>query len=407
MENTPFSDPTAIKELNLTNRKFEYADRIKQLPPYLFAAIDSMKAEVEARGIDVIDLGVGDPDMPTPAHIVSRLQQAAVKVENHQYPSYVGMLSYRQAVSDWFARRFGVRFDPAREVVSLIGSKEGIAHMPLAFVNPGEYVLVPDPGYPVYSVATSFAGGIPYLMPLKEENGFLPVLDAIPAEIAARAKLMFINYPNNPTGATADHEFFARVVEFAAKNHIIVCHDAAYTEMAYDGYRPLSFLEVPGAREIGIEFHSLSKTYNMTGWRVGFAIGNQDLVSGLGKVKTNIDSGVFQAVQEAAIAALSSDQHCVMEMNEIYRKRRDLMVEFLRQAGFTLNSPKATFYLWINNPKGMTSALVSAMLLEKAGVLVTPGNGFGASGEGYFRISLTVPEARLNEAGERIVRALA
>ncbi|MBN2706895.1 MAG: LL-diaminopimelate aminotransferase [Deltaproteobacteria bacterium] len=391
----------------MTNRKFEYADRIKQLPPYLFAAIDAMKAEVEARGTDVIDLGVGDPDMPTPAHIVGRLQQAATKVENHQYPSYVGMLAYRQAVSDWFARRFGVRFDPAREVVSLIGSKEGIAHMPLAFVNPGDYVLVPDPGYPVYSVATSFAGGVPYLMPLKAENGFLPALDAIPAEIAAKARLMFINYPNNPTGATADHDFFARVVEFVAKNHIIVCHDAAYTEMAYDGYRPLSFLEVPGAREVGIEFHSLSKTYNMTGWRIGFAIGNPDLVSGLGKVKTNIDSGVFQAVQEAAISALSSDQQCVMEMNEIYRQRRDLMVGFLRKAGFTLNSPQATFYLWIKNPKGMTSSQVSAMFLEKAGVVVTPGNGFGASGEGYFRISLTVPEARLNEAGERIVRALA
>lgn len=384
----------------------EYAERIKRLPPYLFAAIDAKKAEVQSRGVDVIDLGVGDPDMPTPAHIVASLQVAAAKAENHQYPSYVGMLSYRKAATDWFARRFGVEFDPATEVVSMIGSKEGIAHMPLAFVDPGDYVLVPDPGYPVYAIATTFAGGIPYEMPLKVENGFLPDLDAIPAEIAAKAKLMFINYPNNPTGAIADYDFFVKVVEFAARYNIIVCHDSAYTELAYDGCKPLSFLEVPGAKEVGIEFHSLSKTYNMTGWRIGFAIGNAKLVQGLGKVKTNIDSGAFQAIQEAAITALSSDQQCVREMCDIYRKRRDLMVSFLTRAGFTLTSPKATFYLWINNPEGMTSAQVSAMFLEKAGVVVTPGNGFGDAGEGYFRISLTVSEDRLNEAGERIVKVL-
>ncbi len=387
--------------------KIEFAERIKRLPPYLFAAIDAKKAEVQAQGVDVIDLGVGDPDMPTPAHIVAALQQAAARPENHQYPSYVGMLSFRQAATEWFSRRFGVGFDPATEVVSLIGSKEGIAHMPLAFVDPGDYVLVPDPGYPVYAIATTFAGGLPWKMPLKAENGFLPDLDAIPAEIAQKAKLLFINYPNNPTGAVADEDFFLKVIEFAARYNVIVCHDAAYTEMAYDGYKPLSFLEVPGAREVGIEFHSLSKTYNMTGWRIGFAIGNPELVAGLGKVKTNIDSGAFQAIQEAAISALSSDQLCVREMCEIYRKRRDLMVSFLTRAGFTLKAPQATFYLWINNPAGMTSAEVSTMFLEKAGVVVTPGNGFGDAGEGYFRISLTVPEARLNEAGERIVKALA
>lgn len=389
------------KKLNV-----EYADRIKQLPPYLFAAIDAKKAAVQAQGVDVIDLGVGDPDMPTPAHIVQSLQQAATSAVNHQYPSYVGMLSFREAAADWFARRFGVTFDPATEVLSLIGSKEGIAHVPLAFVDPGDYVLVPDPGYPVYAIATSFAGGTPYMMPLKAENGFLPDLDAIPEDVARKAKLMFINYPNNPTGAVADSDFYLKVVEFAARYNIIVCHDAAYTEMAYDGYKPLSFLEVPGAREVGIEFHSLSKTYNMTGWRIGFAIGNPELVAGLGKVKTNIDSGAFQAIQEAAITALSADQQCVREMSDIYRKRRDLMVSFLTQAGFTLASPKATFYLWINNPQGMTSAEVSTMFLEKAGVVVTPGNGFGDAGEGYFRISLTVPEDRLNEAGKRIVKVL-
>ncbi|MCK5682184.1 LL-diaminopimelate aminotransferase, partial [bacterium] len=358
------------------------------------------------RGVDVIDLGVGDPDMPTPAHIVESLKAASEKAENHQYPSYVGMLSYRKAATDWFSRRFGVEFDPATEVVSMIGSKEGIAHMPLAFVDPGDYVLVPDPGYPVYAIATSFAGGQPYNMPLKVENGFLPDLDAIPADVAKKAKLMFINYPNNPTGATADYDFFVKVVEFAARYNIIVCHDSAYTELAYDGCKPLSFLEVPGARDVGIEFHSLSKTYNMTGWRIGFAIGNSKIVQGLGKVKTNIDSGAFQAIQEAAITALSSDQQCVKEMCEIYRKRRDLMVSFLTKAGFTLTSPEATFYLWIDNPKGMTSSEVSTMFLEKAGVVVTPGSGFGDAGEGYFRISLTVPEARLNEAGERIVKVL-
>ncbi len=384
----------------------KFAERIEKLPPYLFAAIDAKKAEVQARGVDVIDLGVGDPDMPTPAHIVATLQKAAEKKENHRYPSYVGMPSFRKAAADWFSGRFGVDFDPASEVVSLIGSKEGIAHMPLAFVDPGDYVLVPDPGYPVYAIATTFAGGTPWKMPLKAENGFLPDYDAIPAEVAEKARLLFINYPNNPTGAVADEAFFLKTIEFAARHNIIVCHDAAYTEIAYDGYCPLSFLEVPGAREVGIEFHSLSKTYNMTGWRIGFAIGNPELVAGLGKVKTNIDSGAFQAVQEAAITALSADQQCVREMCEIYRGRRDLMVSFLTRAGFTLRSPQATFYLWIDNPAGMTSAEVSAMFLEKAGVVVTPGNGFGAAGEGYFRISLTVPEARLNEAGERIVKAL-
>jgi len=384
----------------------EYAERIKQLPPYLFAAIDAKKAEVQAQGVDVIDLGVGDPDMPTPAHIVASLKIAAEKPENHQYPSYVGMLSFRQAAAGWFGRRFGVEFDPATEVVSMIGSKEGIAHMPLAFVDPGDYVLVPDPGYPVYAIATTFAGGTPYKMPLKAENGFLPDLDAIPAEIAAKSKLMFINYPNNPTGAVADYDFFAKVVEFAARYNVIVCHDSAYTELAYDDCKPMSFLEVPGAKEVGIEFHSLSKTYNMTGWRIGFAIGNAKIVQGLGKVKTNIDSGAFQAIQEAAITALSSDQQCVREMCEIYRKRRDMMVDFLKKAGFTLTAPKATFYLWIDNPAGMTSAEVSTMFLEKAGVVVTPGSGFGDAGEGYFRISLTVPESRLNEAGERIVKVL-
>ncbi len=383
-----------------------YAERINTLPPYLFAAIDQKKAEVRARGIDIIDLGVGDPDLPTPAHIVRALQQAAAKKENHQYPSYVGMPSFREAAAQWLNRRFEIDCDPAAEILSLIGSKEGIAHIPLAFVNPGDYVLVPDPGYPVYAVATGFAGGFVHKMPLLEENGFLPDLQAIPEDIADRAKLMFINYPNNPTGAVADQNFFEQVIIFARRHNIIVCHDAAYTELAYNDYRPLSFLQVPGAKEVGIEFHSLSKTYNMTGWRIGFAAGNAEVVNGLGKVKTNIDSGAFQAIQEAAIVALSADQHCVVELCRIYQLRQKMMVNALKKAGFTLSVPKATFYLWIKNPVGMDSAGVAAMLLEQTGVVVTPGNGFGDSGEGYFRISLTVPEARLQEAGERIIKAI-
>ncbi|MBN2233181.1 MAG: LL-diaminopimelate aminotransferase [Deltaproteobacteria bacterium] len=384
-----------------------YADRIQQLPPYLFAAIDKKKAEVRARGMEIIDLGVGDPDLPTPGHIVASLQTAAARPEHHRYPSYVGMPGFRAAAADWFRRRFDVTLDPATEMLSLIGSKEGVAHFPLAFVNPGDYVLVPDPGYPVYGVATSFAGGIPYRMPLKEENGFLPDFDAIPADILDRAAMMFLNYPNNPTGAVADEAFFVRAIAVARRHNIIVCHDAAYSELAYDGYRPLSFLQVPGAREVGIELHSLSKTYNMTGWRIGFAAGNAAIVNGLGKVKTNIDSGAFEAVQAAAITALSADQQCVTDMCEIYRRRRDVMIPALRAAGFTLEAPKATFYLWIRNPEGMDSATLAAMLIEKTGVVVTPGSGFGAAGEGYFRISLTVPEARLLEAGERIRAALA
>ncbi|MBN2333085.1 MAG: LL-diaminopimelate aminotransferase [Deltaproteobacteria bacterium] len=383
-----------------------YAERINQLPPYLFAAIDKKKAEVRAKGVDIIDLGVGDPDLPTPGHIVSAMQQAVLRKEHHRYPSYAGMPAFREAAAQWCRRRFNIALDPASEVLSLIGSKEGIAHMPLAYVNPGDYVLVPDPGYPVYAVATAFAGGIPYAMPLLEENNFLPDLQRIPAEVAEKAKLLFINYPNNPTGAIAGREFFEEVIAFARQYNIIVCHDAAYTEVAYDGYRPLSFLQIPGAMEVGIEFHSLSKTYNMTGWRIGFAAGNARAINGLGKVKTNIDSGAFQAVQEAAIIALSADQQCVAELSSLYRQRRDFMVDSLRKAGFTVASPKATFYLWIKNPSGMDSASVATMLLEQTGVVVTPGSGFGASGEGFFRISLTVPEERLQEAGDRIVKVI-
>ena len=380
----------------------EYAGRIKTLPPYLFAAIDEMKHKAIARGVDIINLGIGDPDLPTPAPIVERLQQAAADPKHHQYPSYEGMLSFRTAVADWYRRRFGVLLDPASEVLTLIGSKEGIGHIPLAFVDPGDIVLVPSPGYPVYPVGTAFAGGVAYIMPLLKHNGFLPDLTAIPKDMAKRAKLMFINSPNNPTSVVAGKDFFKRVVAFAQEHQIIVCHDAAYSEIYYDGQRPASFLEVDGAKEVGIEFHSLSKTYNMTGWRIGFAVGNKAVLTGLGKVKSNLDSGVFQAVQEAGITALKLDDHVTDDLRQIYQARRDVLVPGLRKLGLEVEMPPAAFYVWVTAPKGYTSASCTAHLLEKAGVVTTPGNGFGQPGEGYIRMTVTTSKERLAEAVERI-----
>jgi LL-diaminopimelate aminotransferase len=320
---------------------------------------------------------------------------------NHRYPSYSGMNDLKDAVSKWFERRFGVKVSPETQVISLIGSKEGLAHLPLAFIDPGDVALIPSPAYPVYHIATMFAGGDSFFMPLKKENSFLPDLEAIPSDVIRHAKLMFLNYPNNPTSAVADRGFFERVVEFAKKNHIMVAHDASYTEMAFDGYRPPSLLEVDGAKDVGLEFHSLSKTYNMTGWRIGYAVGNQVLIEGLGAVKSNIDSGVFQAIQVAAVKALTHDQSCVKEMVEVYTRRRDVMVNGLKEVGFEVESPKATFYLWIKTPKGYTSAQFATKLLEK-GVVITPGNGFGEPGEGYVRIALTQKRSRLDEAIQRM-----
>jgi LL-diaminopimelate aminotransferase len=382
--------------------KIEQADRLKALPPYLFAELDRMKAEVAARGLDIISLGVGDPDLPTPPHIIDRLKKAVDNPAHHQYPSYEGMPSFREAVADWYGRRFGVKLDPTSEVVSLIGSKEGIAHTPLAFINPGDVVLCPDPAYPVYEIGTLFAGGEVHLMPLLEENGYLPDLSAIRADVAARAKLMFLNYPNNPTAACAGADFFKEVVEFAAAHNILVCHDAAYTEIYYDDEAPTSFLEVPGAMDVGIEFHSLSKTYNMTGWRIGSVAGNAEAVTALGRIKTNIDSGIFQAIQEAGIEAISADQAPVAELRGIYQARRDLCCEILNGMGFTFQVPKAAFYLWIKTPEGISSADFCGRVLQETGVVLTPGNGFGKYGEGYFRISMTVGEDKLKEALGRL-----
>ncbi|MDD3182501.1 MAG: LL-diaminopimelate aminotransferase [Alphaproteobacteria bacterium] len=381
---------------------FSKAQRLQALPPYLFKEIDRLKAEVMAKGVDVINLGVGDPDQPTPAFIVEALQEAATKPEHHQYPAYSGMGAFRKSAAAWCKRRFDLDLDPSTEVVTLIGSKEGIAHFPLAFINPGDVALVPTPAYPVYHSATLFAGGTSHFMPLLAENKFLPDLNAIPVDIAQKAKILFINYPNNPTGATADGAFYEKIVAFAKKYNIIVAHDAAYSEMGYDGYRPMSFLEVPGARDIGVEFHSLSKTFNMTGWRLGFAIGNAEILDGLGQVKANIDSGAFNAVQEAGIAALESDQSSITAMQKLYEERRDVLVEGLREMGLTVTSPKATFYVWCQTPKGMTSAAFTALLLQQAGVVTTPGSGFGEPGEGYIRFALTVSKERLATAVERM-----
>jgi LL-diaminopimelate aminotransferase len=380
----------------------EFAKRLSGLPPYLFAEIDKVKDEMRRKGVDLISLGIGDPDIPTPPHIVKALQSAAEKILNHQYPPYEGTLSFRTAVAQWYQRRFGVRLDPATEVMSLIGSKEGIGHLPLAFINPGDVVLVPDPGYPVYHAGTLFAGGESAVMPLYASNGFLPDLKKISPEQARRAKLMFINYPNNPTAAVAPKAFFEEVVEFAQCHNIIVCHDAAYSEVAFDGYRPLSFLEVDGAREVGIEMHSLSKTYNMTGWRIGFAVGNAQILAGLATIKTNLDSGVFMAVQDAAIAALSGPDECVEDMRHIYQRRQDIAVAGLNEIGLHAERPRATFYLWVPVPPKYTSSELTTRMIREAGVVPTPGIGFGVYGEGFIRLSLTVDDQRLREAIERL-----
>jgi len=380
----------------------EKARRIKELPPYIFAEIDRRKREALARGVDLIDLGIGDPDIPTSSKVVEKLKEAADNPVNHQYPSSAGLPEFREAVAKWYQKRFSVKLDPQKEVISLIGSKEAIANMAVAFVDPGDLVLVASPGYPVYHIGTLFNGGKNFFLPLTKENQFLPDLEAIPLEVARRAKLLWINYPNNPTAAVADKDFFARLVEFAHSYNVIICHDAAYTEMGFDGYRPLSFLEVDGAKEVGIEFHSLSKTFNMTGWRVGMAVGHRDLVGGLAQVKSNVDSGIFQAVQEAAIEALRLGDEIVKPSREIYQERRDILVSGLQAAGFECERPRATFYVWVPVPKGMTSAQFTTKLLDEVGIVTTPGNGFGEAGEGYVRFTLCVDKQRLREVTERV-----
>jgi len=384
--------------------KFELSERIRKLPPYLFAEIDRKKQEKIDQGVDVIDLGVGDPDMPTPEPIIEAAKKALEKPENHKYPSYVGMIAFREAVARWYKRRFGVDLDPSDEVITLIGSKEGIAHFPLAFIDKGDVVICPDPAYPVYAIGTLFAGGEVYKVPLKEEKAFLPDLQSIPEDVVKRAKIIWINYPNNPTSAKATRDFYTELVNWAKKNNIIIASDFAYSEIYTGEEKPISIFEIEGAKDVAIEFHSLSKTYNMTGWRIGMAVGNRELVSALGKVKTNIDSGQFQAVQEAGITALELGDDVVDGIRKIYRERRKAMEEALESVGLEIYRSEFTFYLWVKVPEGFTSAQFVAKLLDEAGIVCTPGNGFGEYGEGYFRISLTVPTDRLLEAAERISR---
>jgi LL-diaminopimelate aminotransferase len=372
-----------------------YAARMDNLPPYLFARIDEMKADRQKKGIDIIDLGVGDPDLPTPPHIVASLCKAAQDPANHHYPSYAGMPAYRSAVADWYKQRFGVSLDDGREVLALMGSKDGITHIGEAFVNPGDYVLAPSPGYPGYYTTALFSEGRVHEMPLLRENNFLPLLENIPRNVIKSARLMFINYPNNPTAAVAPASFYREVVDFAADHRIFVVSDNPYSEIAFDGYRAPSFLETRGAMEVGVEMHSLSKTYNMTGWRIGMAVGNAGILAGLGRVKTNVDSGVFNAVQYAAITALAGPQDSVKDACTIYQERRNVLVSGLRDLGFEVPAPKATFYIWLPVDDCMSFA---AALLNRAGIVVTPGIGFGSAGEGYVRFAITRPVERIREA---------
>ncbi len=385
-------------------KDIETPDRLKKLPPYLFAEIDRTKRELIAQGKDVIDLGVGDPDLPTPAFIIDALNEAAKNPANHRYALDQGMPELRRAIAAWYKKRFQVSLDPDLEVLPLIGSKEGIGHIPLALINPGDVVLVPDPGYPVYKSGTWFAGGEPVLMPLLEENQYLPDFGSIPEDVLQKTKLMFLNYPNNPTAACVEKKFFEEAAAFAKEHGIIICHDAAYTEIAYDGYQAPSFLQVDGAKEIGIEFHSLSKTFNMTGWRIGFACGNAKVIQLLGKVKANLDSGIFQAIQWAGIKALNDGAQAVKENCKIFEHRRNILVDGLNELGWKIQKPKASFYVWAPVPPGSTSQELAARFLKEANLVVTPGNGFGPNGEGYFRMSLTMKETRLEEAVQRIKR---
>lgn len=381
---------------------FKLSKKIQALPPYLFLEIDKAKRQARAQGRDVIDLGIGDPDQPTPKYIIEALYRAALDPANHRYALDQGMPVLRRAIEGWYRRRFNVNLNPDTEILPLIGSKEGLAHFPLAFLGQGDYSLVPDPCYPPYKGGTILTGAKPYLMPLREENAFLPDLKKIPASVVRKAKIIYVNYPNNPTSAIADKSFYQELIGFAHKNKLIIISDLAYSEICFDGYRPRSLLEFDGARQVAIEFHSLSKTFNMTGWRVGWASGNEKLIAALAKVKSNIDSGIFSAVQLAAIAALGGSGEHIEHMCTLYQERRDLLIRGLSFLGWQANNPKATFYLWIKTPEAKGSIKFAADLLDKANIVVTPGVGFGKYGEGYIRMALTVNRERIREALDRL-----
>ncbi len=377
-------------------------NRIANIPKYLFAEIDKKKAAAIAKGVDIIDLSIGDPDQPTPKYIVDAMKKALDDPSTHNYPPYEGIKAFRKAVADWYKKRFNVDLDTDSEVMSLIGSKEGIAHILFALLDPGDISLVPDPSYPVYKMGTLLAGGVPYFMPLTKENGFLPDLKSIPVEVIKKAKLMFINYPNNPTSAIATDAFLEETVAFCKKNDIVLCSDLAYSEVTFGDYVAKSILEIPGAKDITIEFHSLSKTFNMTGWRIGMAVGNADVMKALAVVKTNIDSGAFKAIQFAAIEALKGSLDFTKKMNTVYEKRMRVLVDGLNSLGWKLDYSKATFYIWAAVPGGYTSASFCAELLEKCGVLIVPGSGYGGTGEGYVRFCITADEKRIAEAIKRM-----
>ncbi len=391
----------------MTNLSHAAAARMSRLPPYLFAQIEKKIEEKRAAGVDVISLGIGDPDRPTPDVVISALAEHAARPDTHRYPSNRGRASFRESMARFYEDRFGVTLDPETEIIPALGAKEAILNINLAFIDPEDVVLASDPGYPVYTNGPLLAGGEPVPMPLLPELGFEPDLDAIPEDVRRRAKLMYLNYPNNPTGAVVEGDLFERVVEFARSNDIVVVHDNAYSELTYDGYTAPSFLATPGAKDVGIEVFSLSKSYNMTGWRSGAVVGNPDLVSIYWQLKTNVDSGMFEAVQEASVAVLDSDQESVREMCDLYAGRRDTLVAALRAMGLDVEAPKGTIYIWTRVPEGETSASFTEKVLEEAGVVISPGSAFGPSGEGFVRMSLTLPDDRLNEAADRISKLVA
>lgn len=381
---------------------FSKSQRLQQLPPYLFVEIDKAKRAAIAAGKDVINLGIGDPDQPTPKFIIEAMHQAIEKPANHRYPFDEGVPQFRRQAADWMNQRFGVELDADKQVITLIGSKEGLAKLPLAVVNPGDVVLVPQPAYPVYSAASTFAGGQVHFMPLSRDSGWLPDLEAIPQAVAAKARLMFLNYPNNPTAAIASLAFYEKAVAFAKRHDIVICQDAAYSEMWYEAAPP-SILQVPGAVDVAVELFSLSKTFNMTGWRLGFAVGSEPVIAALAQVKSNMDSGQFNAIQEAGLAALAgSSRPELAELRQMYRHRRDVLVDGLTKLGWQVDRPAATFYVWIRCPAGCDSMTTTRRLLAEADVVTIPGIGLGKPGDGYIRAALTVSAERIAEAVARI-----
>ena len=380
----------------------KFSDRLGKLSPYPFVEISRIIAEKRAAGADVVTFGIGDPDIPTPQHIIDRLLTASQHAPNHRYPETDGLPEMRRAFAQWYDNRFNVKLDPDTEVLPLIGAKEGIGHAAFCFLDPGDIALIPDPAYPVYGVGTMFAGAESHVMPLYEKNGWLPELDAIPSDVARAAKLMWLNYPNNPTSAVASEEDFLSAIAFCKENDIALLHDAAYSEVGYDGYSPLSYLQVAGSKDIGLEFHSLSKTYNMTGWRIGMAVGNADMIKALFQIKANLDSGVPQAVQEMAMEALTGPQDCVADNVDAYTRRRDRVVKAVQAMGMNTAIPRASLYIWARVPDGYTSAEMAQLLLEELDVVVTPGSSYGKYGEGYIRLSLTTPDEQIEKGCQRM-----